>query len=405
MTSQRRHGPLAWARANLFNSPLNAVLTVVFGAFLAWAAYRAAMFVFVNADWEIVRRNLRILLIGRFDADQLWRPWVALGVLSVSLGATAGMIATTSEEAAEHMGQTVTRTTPGTALRRYWPLLLLVVVLLSFTRSIAPTLATLVVLALGAAAYLGGRRMPAAVRRFGVLVFVAGFVLAIVVLSAAGGVGWDEWGGLHVNLFVTFAGIILAFPLGLLLALGRRSRLPAVKAVSVAYIEFFRGVPLISLLIMGQLMIGFFLPPSIPAPSPVMRALIAITIFESAYIAEIVRGGLQGVGRGQIEAAQAVGLSPFAVTRRIVLPQALRAVIPAMVGQFISLYQDTTLLSITNIQDVLAFSDAATAQGDFVGRGLQAVILPFVAFLFWAVSYSMSRESRRLETRLGIGVR
>ncbi|QGG96139.1 amino acid ABC transporter permease [Actinomarinicola tropica] len=398
-------GPLPWVRSNLFNSTLNSVLTVVFGGFLGWAAYRLLAFVFVNADWEIVRRNLTLFMVGRFDRSQLWRPWAAGAVLALSLGLTAGMLASAAAADAERRGRSVEHLTAASALRRFWPLMLMVVVVLSFTRTIAPTLLTIGVLALGAAGVVAGRRAPAGFRRYGVLVFVAGFVVSVLVLTAAGGVGWDGWSGLHLNLFVTFAGIILAFPLGLLLALGRRSRLPAVRIVSVAYIEFFRGVPLIALLIMAQLMIGFFLPPSMSPPSLVVRALVAIVIFESAYIAEIVRGGLQSVPRGQIEAGQAVGLSTFAVMRRIVLPQALRAVIPAMVGQFISLFQDTTLLFAITLTEVLAVADSATSQDDFVGRGLQAVTLPFVAFLFWAVSYSMSRESRRLETRLGVGVR
>ncbi|MBK5223939.1 MAG: amino acid ABC transporter permease [Acidimicrobiia bacterium] len=396
---------MRWARANLFNSPLNGVLTVVFGGFLAWAAYRMATFVFVSADWEIVRRNLTLLMVGRFDRDQLWRPWAALLILAVSIGLTAGMVGAAAADVARQRGLPVAKGSLRSAPRRFWPLILLIVVLVAFTRTVAPTFLILGVLVAGGVAVVAGQRVPARLRRFGWIVFVLGFVGAIVVLWAGGGVPWDGWGGLHLNIFIAFAGIILAFPLGLLVALARRSSLPVVRVVSVVYIEFFRGVPLISLLIMAQLMIGFLLPPSMDPPSLVVRALIAIVIFESAYIAEIVRGGLQAVPRGQVEAAQALGMSQFSIARRIVLPQALRAVIPAMVGQFISLFQDTTLLYAISLFDVLTVSDTTTSQDAFVGRGLQAVVLPCVAFLFWAVSYSMSRESRRLETRLGVGVR
>lgn len=394
-----------WVRSNLFDSPLNSVLTLVFGAVLSWAAYRGLRFVLFNAEWEIVRRNLTLFMLGRFDRDQLWRPWAALAILAVAIGMTAGMISATAADLARHMGRPAPASSRTATIQRFWPLVLLVVVLLSLTRTWAPTLLTAGVAALGAGSVFVGRRAPAGLRRLGWLVFVVGFVLAVLVLSAFGGVGWDGWGGIHLNLFVSFAGIIIAFPLGLVLALGRRSRLPAVKAVSVAYIEFFRGVPLISLLITAQLIIGFLLPPGFSTPSLVVRALIAIVLFESAYIAEIVRGGLQAVPRGQVEAAQAVGLSTIAISRRIVLPQALRAVIPAMVGQFISLFQDTTLLSAISLFELLSAADSATSQDAFVGQGLQAVTLPFVAFVFWAVSYSMSRESRRLEARLGVGVR
>jgi general L-amino acid transport system permease protein len=401
----RTVGPVAWMRANLFNSVPNAVLTVFFGVVVAYAAYRAARYVFVSADWEIVRRNLTTFMVGRFDRDQLWRPWVASGILAVTFALVAGGASVTAAEIAAQQGRFIQRITWRDRIRRFWPLLVLVVVVLSFTRTVLPTVLTLVVAALGVGARGVGTRLPPAIRRVVWLIGVVGFAAAVVVLSGFGGQAWNDWGGLHLSVFVTFAGILLAFPLGLLLAMGRRSSLPAVRVVSIAYIEFFRGVPLITLLFMGQLMIGFFLPSWVPVPSNLVRALIAIVIFESAYIAEIVRGGLQGVDKGQIEAGQALGLSPFAVVRRIQLPQALRSVIPAMVGQFISLFQDTSLLFILGFLELLSVGQAVTSQPDFAGRGLHNVTLPFVAFVFWAISYSMSRESRRLEARLGVGTR
>ncbi|MDZ7679139.1 MAG: amino acid ABC transporter permease [Acidimicrobiales bacterium] len=398
-------GPVGWMRENLFNSALNAVLTALFGAFIAWAAVRLALLVFVNSDWEIVQRNLTSFMLGRFDRAELWRPWAATGILAVTFGLVGGAGSVTAEQIAQQEGRQLPRITWRDRLRRFWPMALLVVVLLGFTRTIAPTLLALLVLAVGVVARSVGTRLPSVLNRFIWVVALLGFVAAVVVLSRFGGVGWDEWGGLHLSIFATGSGIVLAFPLGLLLAMGRRSSLPAVRIVSVGYIEFFRGVPLITLLLMGQFMIGFFLPGWIDAPSQLARALVAIVIFESAYIAEIVRGGLQGVDRGQIEAGQALGMSPLAVVRRIQLPQALRAVIPAMVGQFISLFQDTTLFFILGFDELLNVGQRVTNQPDFVGQGLQSVTLPFVAFVFWAISYSMSRESRRLETRLGVGTR
>jgi general L-amino acid transport system permease protein len=220
-----------------------------------------------------------------------------------------------------------------------------------------------------------------------------------------GGVGWEDWGGLHLTLFLAVGGIVLSFPLGVLLALGRRSRLPAVRWVCVAYIELIRGVPLITILFMGAFMLGFFLPEGVETPSAVTRALIAFTIFTSAYVAEIVRGGLQSVPRGQIEAAQALGLSTVKTTRLIVLPQALRAVIPALVGQFISLFKDTSLVFIIGLTELLAVAEAITKQPDFLAQGLLVETLLFAGFVYWAGSYWMSRESQRLERRLGVGER
>ncbi|MGY6501697.1 MAG: amino acid ABC transporter permease [Acidimicrobiales bacterium] len=394
-----------WLRANLFSSWVNSAITVAFGLVCAWLVYRAARFVLVTAEWEIVRRNLTNFMIGRFDRTQLWRPWVATGILAATIGLVAGALGVLSARLAEQQGRVVPSTTWQGAVRRFWPLIALVVFILSMTRTIWPTVITMVIVAVGVAARWVGARLPDRLLRLTWLIAIVGLVLALASLMAAGGVGWGGWGGIHVNIVVSAVGIVLAFPLGMLVALGRRSSLPVVRWVSVVYIEFFRGVPLLALLLVAQFVVQFFLPPSISAPSFVMRALIVIVLFESAYIAEIVRGGLQAVGKGQVEAAQALGMSPWTTMRRIVLPQALRAVIPAMVGQFISLFQDTTLLYVLGTFEVLQVAQVVTNQDAFVGQGLQSVTLPFVAFIFWAISYSMSRESRRLETRLGIGTR
>jgi general L-amino acid transport system permease protein len=238
------------------------------------------------------------------------------------------------------------------------------------------------------------------------VVAVVGLVASLqIVIGGGDRTGWDDWGGLHLVVSATVAGIALAFPLGLLLALGRRSSLPAIRIVSTGYIEGFRAVPLVTLLFLGQYMIGFMFPNTIEPPSFLVRAVIAITLFEAAYIAEIVRGGLQAVARGQVEAAQAIGLSPVGVMRLVVLPQALRAVIPAMVGQFISLFKDTSLLAIVGFFELIEVSDAVTKQDAFRGQGLRPLALAFVGLVYWAGCSTMSRESQRLERRLGVGER
>ncbi|MDH3752335.1 MAG: amino acid ABC transporter permease [Acidimicrobiia bacterium] len=230
-------------------------------------------------------------------------------------------------------------------------------------------------------------------------------LVVFLVYSAIGldGIDWTDWGGFHISLVATVAAIVLAFPLGMLLALGRRSSLPAVRVMSVAYIEFFRGAPLITFLLSAQFFLGFFLG-SDTQLSLITRAIAAITLFSAAYVAEIIRGGLQAVPPGQIEAGQAMGLSQPKIMRLIVMPQALRAVIPAMVGQFISLFKDTTLLSIIAINELLGVRELVHAQADFRGFGIGETLV-FVAFGFWAVAFTMSRESQRLERRLGVGER
>lgn len=239
--------------------------------------------------------------------------------------------------------------------------------------------------------------------RTGIVVVVALILLVVFRTIGLTGVDWAEWGGFHLNLVLTPIAIGLAFPMGILLALGRRSKLAAVRVMSVAYIEFFRGAPLITFLLAGQFFLGFFLDSDTPL-SLITRAAAALTLFTAAYIAEIVRGGLQAVHPGQIEAGQAMGLSQAKVMRLIVLPQALRAVIPAMVGQFISLFKDTSLLSILGITELLDARGLVHGQAEFRGQGIGETLI-FVAFGFWFYAFTMSRESQRLERRLRVGVR
>jgi len=252
---------------------------------------------------------------------------------------------------------------------------------------------------------LAGTRIAPRYSRWVAAGVAAGVAAAFLLVLAFGGVGWSSWGGLLLTVFLAVGGIVLSFPLGVLLALGRRSSFPAVRLVCVAYIELVRGVPLIAILFMGAFMIGFFLPVGFDTPSLETRALIALVIFTSAYVAEIVRGGLQSVPKAQVEAAQALGLSPLKTTRLIVLPQALRAVIPAMVGQFISLFKDTSLVFIIGLTELLAVAENITKQPDFIAQGLIVETLVFASFVYWVGSYSMSRESQRLERRLGVGER
>jgi general L-amino acid transport system permease protein len=199
---------------------------------------------------------------------------------------------------------------------------------------------------------------------------------------------------------VSALAIVLAFPLGLLLALARRSTLPALRWIATGYIELIRGVPLIALLFMGQYVLGFLLPQGTDLSS-ITRAIVAMSLFTAAYVAEIVRGGLQALPKGQTEAGQALGMAPPTIMRRIVLPQALRAVIPAMVGQFISLFKDSSLLTIIAILEFLGVREIVHAQPDFRGVAI-AETLVFVAFGYWAFAFAMSRESQRLERRLRV---
>jgi general L-amino acid transport system permease protein len=396
-------GPMDWLRKNLFNTWYNTLLTVGLGVLLV-GAFVSVITAILGADFEIVRVNLRLFMIGQFPVDQLWRPWVSTYLLAVLIGFVGGALAAGARDRALEAGLPYTRTTFRQILLRFWPIIALVVVILVFTTTPLPSLLTVGATGFGVGAYYLARVLPRAVRRWTWVVVVLLLAGAYLALAGFGGVGWEDWGGLHLNLFLTVAGIMFAFPLGLLLALGRRSTLPAIRAISVTYIEFVRGVPLITLLLFGALAIGFLIPRDL-RPGLVTRMLLAITLFEAAYIAEVVRGGLQAVPHGQVEAGQAVGLAPWTTMRLIVLPQALRATIPAMVGQFISLFKDTTLVAILGVLELLEASFIVNAQPDYLGKGLFVVTLTFAGLVFWVGSYTMSREARRLERKLGVGER
>jgi general L-amino acid transport system permease protein len=399
----QRSSPLSWARGNLFNTWHNGLLTVVLGA-VALAAATGLARALLGFDYTIIRVNLALFMVGQFPRDQLWRPSLATVIIALMVGIVTGSLSASNRDRARQAGLAYVRPKLGQLLRRFGPAWVLLIVLLSLTTTIGPTLVAvgaLLGLVIGRAL---GWRFPPSVRRWTWLVAVVLIGAAYAALAAFGGLGWQEWGGLHLNLFLTFAGIILAFPIGLLLALGRRSTLPAIRALSVTYIELVRGVPLIAILLFGAFAVGFLLPEEV-RPSLVTRMLIAIVAFEAAYVAEVVRGGLQAVPRSQSEAAQSLGMPMLRTTRLIVLPQALRATIPAMVGQFISLFKDTTLVAVLGVLELLEASFVVNSQPDFLGKGLFVVTLTFAGLIFWVGSYTMSREARRLEKKLGVGER
>ena len=213
------------------------------------------------------------------------------------------------------------------------------------------------------------------------------------------GVLTSNWGGLLLTLILAVVGIVVSFPLGVFLALCRQSNLPVIRWVSTVYIETVRGVPLITILFMGNILIPIFMPGL--DINQVLRMMFGITFFSAAYMAENVRGGLQGIPRGQHEAAQAVGLNYMQTMLFIVLPQALRSVIPAIVGQFIALFKDTSLVSIIGLIDLLGIAKSVIANPDWLG--LQAEVYLFAGVIYFVFSYSMSYVSQRIETALGVG--
>jgi general L-amino acid transport system permease protein len=232
-------------------------------------------------------------------------------------------------------------------------------------------------------------------------------VLAYVLLT--GGFGLEvvptyRWGGLLLTLVVAVTGIVLSLPLGVLLALGRRSNLPVVRIASVAFIEFWRGVPLVTVLFMGAYMLPLFAPEGVTVDK-LLRALLAVALFNSAYMAEVVRGGLQAIPKGQHEAASALGLGYWQTHALIVLPQALRLSIPNIVSTFIGIFKDTTLVSIIGFFDLLGMIQAGTADPHWATPHTASTGYLFAGIVFWVFCFSMSRYSRHMERLLGAGER
>ena len=206
-----------------------------------------------------------------------------------------------------------------------------------------------------------------------------------------------QWGGLLLTLIIASVGIIVSFPIGVVLALGRQSELRVIKLFSTLFIEFIRAVPLITILFMASFVLPLFLEPGNNSVDKLLRALIGIALFQAAYFAEVVRGGLQAIPRGQYEAADAIGLSYFQKNALIVLPQALKISIPNIVGSSISLFKDTTLVLIIGLLDMLAMVGLTTADPYWLGRETEGYV--FVTIVMWVMLYSMSRYSRKLELR------
>jgi len=210
-----------------------------------------------------------------------------------------------------------------------------------------------------------------------------------------------QWGGLPLTLLLSVFGLTAAYPLGIVLALGRRSKMPAVKTLSVIYIELIRGVPLISLLFMSSVVFPLFLPEGVTI-NTILRAQVAIILFTAAYIAEVVRGGLQGIPQGQYEAADSIGLSYYLTMRLVILPQALKIMIPPSVQQLISAFKDTSLVAIIALFDVLRTTQTVLSDPKWMGFSSEAYI--FVALIYFLCGFFMSNYSRRLERELETGL-
>ncbi|MEJ5349739.1 MAG: amino acid ABC transporter permease [Desulfosoma sp.] len=340
-------GRLGWLRKNLFNTPLNTVLTCLTLFFLWKTVPPLLRWAFVDAVWNtpsnlcrqsqgacwsVISQNIRFILFGFYPYEQQWRPTVAMVLL-------LGLLFFSRH-------------------RRFW----------------TKTLAYAWIVGLAAMGTL-----------------MAGGILGLSPVEST------QWGGLPLTLLLAVFGLTAAYPLGVLLALGRQSRLPAVKLLCVVYIELIRGVPLISLLFMASIIFPLFLPAGVTI-NKILRAQAAIILFTAAYIAEVVRGGLQAIPKGQYEAAESLGLNYYLTMRLVVLPQALKIVIPPTVSILISAFKDTSLVVIIALYDVLKTTQTVLSNPEWMGFSREAYL--FLAILYFTGCFSMSHYSRRLERQL-----
>ncbi len=387
-------GPIRWLKKNLFNTWFNTLLTIPAAVFVFFALKGVLSWVLFAADWSPVANSLKLFAVGQFPSGQLWRVGTLVWLISFLFGLSwvvwGGTVRTFALTLAVFFG-----------LAAFTPI--------SFSKmGLNLRLWFLANPALTFIGY-GVGRTPVGKSRWVVLGWLLSLVLTFFLLTGIRGVSWlprvetGLWGGLLLTFLLTLVGIVASFPIGVLLALGRRSSLPVVKVFCILFIELVRGVPLVTILFMASIILPLFLPGGVRIDR-VLRAMLGMTLFAAAYMAENVRGGLQAIPRGQYEAAKAVGLNGFQTTVFIVLPQALRLVIPAIVGQFIALFMDTTLAVIIGLTELLAIG-RAVLESNVEWKLLNMEVFLFIAALFWVFNYAMSYASRRLEVALGVGKR
>jgi general L-amino acid transport system permease protein len=356
-------GALGWVRANLLSGPLNIVMTILVILLIVWIVPPLLKFLVIDATWSgtdreaclasdarpeagacwaFVRERLPYFIYGSYPIPQRWRVDIFFAMLAIGIA---------------------------------WLL------------------------------WLGApRRALGALYFFVVLPIVSLILLRGWPLVGFASVDTALWGGALVTIVVATVGIVVSLPVGILLALGRRSRMPAVKLFSVIYIEFVRGVPLITVLFMASVMLPLFVPDAW-SPDKLVRALVGIAMFASAYMAEVVRAGLQAMPKGQYEGAMAVGLNYRQMMRLIILPQALKITIPNIVNTYIGLFKDTTLVSIVGMFDLLRTIESARIDPKWATPVTSATGYAVAAVFYFTFCYGMSRYARYTEARLAKGDR
>ncbi|MEM9204769.1 MAG: amino acid ABC transporter permease [Pseudomonadota bacterium] len=421
----RSGGAVGWMKQNLFSSPFNTIMTLI-GAYIIYLVL-PPLFQFAIADavwtgsdraacateqqggvkandwfgwcWAFVDAKLGQYIYGRYPFEDRWRVDIvfalgAIGLIPLLIPKVPFKLANTIFMLGIYPLISIILLTGGNFEIAGWVWGLVAIIAAIFA-------------GLNAAPFFAGQ-MSAQEALAGNKPVIYGLILtiaALFILNFDFGLSYVEtsvWGGILVTLVIAITGIVASLPIGILLALGRRSKLPAVKLASIIFIEFWRGVPLVTVLFMSSVMLPLFLPDGVTFDK-LMRALIGVALFASAYMAEVVRGGLQAIPKGQYEGAMALGLSYWKMMRLIVLPQALKLVIPGIVNTFIGLFKDTTLVLVIGLFDLLG-----TIRLSFTDANWSTPVTAYSGYLFAAIfyfvfCYGMSRYSMYMEDRLNTG--
>ncbi|MVA23348.1 amino acid ABC transporter permease [Agrobacterium vitis] len=357
-------GTSAWIRKNLLATPKDVVLTILAIALLVYVLPSLIEWLFINAVWTGTSREACITVSqgGTIADDKAGACWAFIGA---------------------KFQQFMFGRYPSA---EYWRP---ITVFILFAALLVPML-------MPKAPFKGVNAL---------LLFIALPIVSFFLLSGGFGLSHVEtplWGGLMITLILSFFGIAVSLPVGIILALGRRSNMPVIKTLCVIFIEVVRGVPLITVLFMASVMLPLFLPDGWTFDK-LLRALVGVSIFSSAYMAEVIRGGLQAIPKGQFEGADSLGLSYWQKTRLIVLPQALKLVIPGIVNTFIGLFKDTSLVSIIGMFDLLGIVTINLSDSNWATPVTAVTGLIFAGFIFWGFCFSMSRYSHFMERHLDTG--
>ena len=379
---------LNWVRENFFGSKKDVILSIVGALFLYFILSTVISFI-LNSDWTLILVNRQLMLTGLMPEGEIWRVWTIFSLTVILMTTSIAFWFNINIKGSI-----------------FYILLLLIPFLIFTTKNTLLYVLFIMILSI-VFFYLGYRSKNSGLKNIVSRIIVISWIILLpicfLILNILDGPKMTLWGGFMINLILAAIAIFAGFPLGILLALGRASSYKLIKLVSTLYIEVIRGAPLVAWLLLAWFVLPKFLPNlfGLSDLNIVVRAMIVLSLFASAYIAEVIRGGLQSIPRGQEEASFALGMNSISTTIFIVLPQAIKIVIPTVVSTFIAIFKDTSLVFILAITDLLRIGRLIPEQQQaFFGKSIESLCV--VALLFWIVSLVLSQISRNIEKKLNI---